>query len=135
MANQDIKRAAAGKGVCLWQVAMAIGMNDAAFSRKLRTELPNDKKTEILEIIDRLAAGEEICKPVRKRRKPMTNADRIRAMDDETLATQLVQVVKETFEMLANADMPDDLANEIWVQLLEKLKQPAEEDNDGRNPE
>lgn len=67
--------------------------------------------------------------------KPKTNADRIRAMDDETLATQLVQVVKETFEMLANADMPDDLANEIWVQLLEKLKQPAEEDNDGRNPE
>lgn len=59
--------------------------------------------------------------------KVITNADRIRAMDDELLATQLVQVVVEAIKVLAKVEMPDSLANKIRSQFLEKLKQPAEE--------
>jgi len=39
----------------MWQVAEAIGMNESAFSRKLRRELPQDEKQRILSAIDRLA--------------------------------------------------------------------------------
>ncbi len=58
--------------------------------------------------------------------KPQTNADRIRAMSDELLATQFTQVVKETIKVLTNLDVPDELSNEIRSNLLEKLKQPAD---------
>lgn len=54
-ANVDIREAAKKAGVCLWEVAEAYGMNDGNFSRKLRKELPQEKKEKILEIIDRLA--------------------------------------------------------------------------------
>lgn len=55
MANQDIRRAAGGTGVKLWQVANALGVNDSTLSRKLRKELPPDEKEKIFSIIDRLA--------------------------------------------------------------------------------
>lgn len=55
MNNKDIRNAAGGYGLKLWQVAEAIGMNESAFSRKLRKELPQDEKKRILEAIDRLA--------------------------------------------------------------------------------
>jgi len=57
----------------------------------------------------------------------MTNADCIRAMSDDLLATQLVQVVKETIKALTELDLPDEISSEIRSNLLEKLKQPAEE--------
>lgn len=55
--NMDIRCAAGGAGVRLWQVAEAIGMNESAFSRKLRKELPKEEKERILAAIDRLAKG------------------------------------------------------------------------------
>lgn len=55
MVNQEIRSKAAGSGVKLYKVAEAIGVRDSAFSRMLRTELPAEKKAQILEIIDRLA--------------------------------------------------------------------------------
>lgn len=58
--------------------------------------------------------------------KPKTNADRIRAMSYELLATQLVQVVIETVKILTDLEMPDDLANEIRANFLKKLQKPAE---------
>ena len=57
MANQDVRRAAGGTGVRLWQVANALGINDSALSRKLRKELPADEKEKILSIIAELAKG------------------------------------------------------------------------------
>ena len=39
MKNNDIRLAAAGAGVCLWQIADALGIADNSFSRKLRKEL------------------------------------------------------------------------------------------------
>lgn len=54
-ANADIRQAAKSAGVCLWQIAERIGVNDGNFSRKLRRELPNHEKQEILRIINDLA--------------------------------------------------------------------------------
>jgi pyrroloquinoline quinone (PQQ) biosynthesis protein C len=55
MNNKEIRNAAGGHGLKLWEVAEAIGMNESAFSRKLRKELPQEEKQRILEAIDRLA--------------------------------------------------------------------------------
>lgn len=55
-ANKEIRIAARNAGVRLWQVAERIGINDGNFSRKLRRELPDQEKKEILEIIKTLAA-------------------------------------------------------------------------------
>lgn len=55
MSNQDIRQAAAGAGIKLWQIADALGMADCSFSRKLRKELPQDEKEKIFSIIQRLS--------------------------------------------------------------------------------
>ena len=54
-ANADIRIAAKSAGVCLWQIAERIGVNDGNFSRKLRKELPQEEKQTILGIIARLS--------------------------------------------------------------------------------
>ena len=51
MNNQDIRRAAAETGVKLWQIAEALGIADCNFSPKLRRELPQEEKQQILSII------------------------------------------------------------------------------------
>ena len=55
MNNKEIRNAAGGHGLKLWQVAEAIGMNESAFSRKLRKELPQEEKEKILAVIEELA--------------------------------------------------------------------------------
>ncbi len=55
MMNQDIRRAAAGAGVRLWQVADALGIADCSLSRKLRKELPPNEKEKIFSIIRELS--------------------------------------------------------------------------------
>lgn len=55
MQNQDIRRAAAGNGVFLWQVADVMGIADSSLSRKMRKELPEDEKQKIFGIIAELA--------------------------------------------------------------------------------
>ncbi len=56
-ANVEIRETAKRSGVKLWQVAEEIGMSDAAFSRKLRHELPKEDRERVLGAITRLAAG------------------------------------------------------------------------------
>ena len=58
--NVEIRRSAKEAGVRLWQVAEAIGMQDSAFSRKLRKELPQEEKDRIFKIIKELS--QESCK-------------------------------------------------------------------------
>ncbi len=57
--NADIRAMAKAKGVMLWQIAEAIGINDGNFSRKLRRELPTAEKAEIMSIIDELSAAKQ----------------------------------------------------------------------------
>lgn len=44
MTNQDIRRAAAGEGVRLWQIAEVMGIEDCSRSRKLRKETSPERK-------------------------------------------------------------------------------------------
>lgn len=53
-ANIDIRQASQNAGVKLWEVAFALEMQDSNFSRKLRHELPQEEKTKIFAIIDKL---------------------------------------------------------------------------------
>lgn len=57
MANADIKLAAAGAGVRLWQIADELGMMDCNLSRKLRHELTAEEKEAIYAVIRRLSGG------------------------------------------------------------------------------
>lgn len=56
MCNKDVREYAKIHSVKLWQIANKLHINDGNFSRKLRTELTEDKKAEIFKIIDELAA-------------------------------------------------------------------------------
>lgn len=54
--NKEIRTAAKATGVLHWEIAEKLGIQDSAFSRKLRRELPDQEKQEILKIINDLAA-------------------------------------------------------------------------------
>lgn len=54
--NIDIRERAKKYDIPLWRIALKLHINDGNFSRKLRTELPEDEKVKIMKIIDELAA-------------------------------------------------------------------------------
>lgn len=58
--NTDIRNYAASKGVKMWQIAKALGINDGTFSRKLRYELPQEEKEKILTIVVKISNGEDV---------------------------------------------------------------------------
>lgn len=43
-------------GIPLWRIALKLGINDGNLSRRLRTELSEERKAEIRVIIDDLSA-------------------------------------------------------------------------------
>ena len=53
--NAEIRNKAKDCGVCLWEIAEQLGLNDGNFSRKLRLDLPEEERENILAIIDRIA--------------------------------------------------------------------------------
>lgn len=55
VANKEIRDAAKEAGICLWQVAEKLGVNDGNFSRKLRRELPPAEREKVLNIIRELS--------------------------------------------------------------------------------
>lgn len=57
---------------------------------------------------------------------PMTNADVIRSMGDERLATQLTHVFHEGVIALTGVKLPDEILDEFRSHILDKLEQPAE---------
>ena len=58
MSNRDVKLAAAGAGVRMWQIADELGILDCNLSRKLRRELSPEEKAQMFEIIKRLSGGD-----------------------------------------------------------------------------
>lgn len=54
--NKVIRSAAKAAGVLHWEIAEKLGMQDSAFSRKLRRELPTEEQEKIVGIIHDLAA-------------------------------------------------------------------------------
>lgn len=58
-ANETIKTRAKEKGVKLWEIADALKISDANFSRILRHELPDSKQIFVLQLIDEIAEENE----------------------------------------------------------------------------
>ena len=57
MKNSDIRAEINSAGLKLWQIADGLGIADTSFSRMLRHELPEEKKSEIRSIIAKLTGG------------------------------------------------------------------------------
>lgn len=57
MKNLDVRQAIKDSGCKYWEVAEAIGISDGVFSRRLRKELPTEKKQEIFKAIEQLKGG------------------------------------------------------------------------------
>lgn len=55
VANKEIRDAAKEAGICLWQVAEKLNINDGNFSRRLRRELPPAEREKVLTIIRELS--------------------------------------------------------------------------------
>jgi hypothetical protein len=60
LCNNDIRKFAKDNNVPLWRIAQALGINDGNFSRKLRNELPTEKKEEIFDIINQIKNESEV---------------------------------------------------------------------------
>lgn len=58
MNNKDVREEIKKSKLFQWQVAEAIGINESAFSRKLRYELPKEEKQEIFSVIQKLKERE-----------------------------------------------------------------------------
>lgn len=59
IANMEVRTAAREAGVCLWQVAEKLGINDGNFSRKLRRELSTEDREKVLSIIRELSQAKQ----------------------------------------------------------------------------
>ncbi len=57
--NADIRKAAKTANVRLWQIAEELGISDFTMSRRLRHELPDKEKAEVLKAIQAVAARRE----------------------------------------------------------------------------
>lgn len=55
--NNDIRKLAKKNGVSLWQLADEFKVGEATIYRWLRHDLPEDKKAEMLSIIERLSVS------------------------------------------------------------------------------
>lgn len=52
--NEEIRKKVEENHIRYWQVAYEYGIDDTAFSKKLRRELPEEEKEKINKIIDKL---------------------------------------------------------------------------------
>lgn len=55
MRNKEIKDYIKSRNISLWRVAERLGIADSSFSRMLRYEISEDKKSQIKAIADELA--------------------------------------------------------------------------------
>ena len=58
-ANQEIRKTALQCHVCHWEIAQELGISEAWFCRKMRTELPEEEKFQIIGIIGQIAKEKE----------------------------------------------------------------------------
>ena len=56
-ANQYIRDYAAKKGVYFWEIAMKLSISEPTMTRWMRVELPEDKRREIVQIIEKIAGS------------------------------------------------------------------------------
>lgn len=56
--NIEIRNAIFSNNIKKWKIANKLGITDSTFSRMLRNEISNEKKKEILNIINDLKKGQ-----------------------------------------------------------------------------
>lgn len=56
--NIEIRNAIFSNNIKKWKIADKLGITDSTFSRMLRNEISNEKKKEILNIINDLKKGQ-----------------------------------------------------------------------------
>ena len=59
--NLEIRQKAKEKGVLLQEVADTLKISEATMTRKLRKELPPEEKSQLLNIIEKLAKEKDRC--------------------------------------------------------------------------
>ena len=59
MANVEIRIRLAATGIRQYEVAAELGLAEGTLSRKLRFELPDEERTQILAAIDRLSSKKQ----------------------------------------------------------------------------
>ena len=57
MCNMAIRSAIQNAGIRHWMVADKLGVSETTFSRMLRKELPENRKKEVLEAVEKAKAG------------------------------------------------------------------------------
>ncbi len=62
MRNSEIRDYIRDRKIYFWQVAECLGINDSSFSRMLWYEIPEEMKTRIKTITDKLAIEQEAVK-------------------------------------------------------------------------
>lgn len=60
MENTEIRQAAKKRGVKLWQLADALNVSEATMTRMLRKELVDEKRSQILAVLDQIATEREV---------------------------------------------------------------------------
>lgn len=55
MTNTEVRTAAKRAGVTQWQIAKAMQIGETTLCRRMRVELPETEKREILKIIEKLS--------------------------------------------------------------------------------
>lgn len=58
MRNKEIKEYIKSRNIPMWRVAERLGIADSSFSRMLRYEISEEKRTQIKAIADELAVGQ-----------------------------------------------------------------------------
>lgn len=59
MKNLDLRNSAKAAGIPLWRIADALGVSEPTMTRKLRHELPENEKKQLLDLIKQLAKEAE----------------------------------------------------------------------------
>lgn len=54
MENKDVRKAIKESGHFQWEIAEVLGISEGLLSRRLRRELPQEKKQEIFKVIEQL---------------------------------------------------------------------------------
>lgn len=62
MQNTDIRDAIRRAGFLNYEVAAALGLSESNFSRRLRANLTEEEKTEILESINKMYQERDLCR-------------------------------------------------------------------------
>ena len=57
LANKDIRIACMENGVKFWQIALHLGISPETFTRRMRTELPEEEKKQVFRAMEFILQG------------------------------------------------------------------------------